>query len=227
MTNRSTKAFISYLLSFVAITLVIQLSAANTHSTTISFGSSEATEAAASSQTKSPPLPTEIVLLLEVEDLPGMADAGSFWEGVFEIRVAEWNEVEDATRAGSTEDLGETLIKAPAPRRNFISERDRSFRISIPVTGALKERLQKRPAVQTFLLRSTVRLFDSKLDQNFAFKLNRVWQSKLFPDGVAKITLKILPDGSYSAWGPLPKNQPAGHTILEVPAAKTSVPTKP
>jgi len=70
------------------------------------------------------------------------------------------------------------------------------------------------------LLRSTVRIFDAQLDRNYAFKVDRIWQFKLFPDGEATITIKIKQDGSFSVWGPIPREMPPGYTIVGVPPTK-------
>lgn len=179
-------------------------------------------------KTTSTKQPAEISLILEVTESPGIANPKSFWEGVYEIRVADWSAVVAKTKSGgNTQELGEVLVRSSFARRAFSEKENRHVRLSVPVSGSLLRRLQQQTQTkQAFLLRSTLRVFEAQLDQNLTFELNRVWQSELFPDGEAKITIKIKPDGSYSTWGPMPKALPSGYTIVG-PPAKNNAPQKP
>lgn len=169
--------------------------------------------------------PSEINLTLELAELPGITNPKSFWEGAYEIRIADWKEVEDKTKAGNLGGLGEVLSRSSFSRHRVSDKTDWRVRVSIPVRDSLLLRLQQEAkAPQAFLLRATIRIFDAQLDQNVAFELNRIWQSKLFPDGEAIITIKIKPDGSYSTWGPVPKELPAGYSIIGLPAKKDAPP---
>lgn len=170
-------------------------------------------------------LPKEISLILKVEDLPGIANPKSFWEGAYEIRVADWSDIVDKTTSAGAQPTGEVLLHSSFSKRSFIDKNDREVRLSIAVAGSLLERLQRQgQTAQGFLLRSTIRIFDAQLDQTRAFKLNRVWQSKLFPDGEATISISLKPDGSYSTWGPVPKDLPKGYTIVGAPRSEDHKP---
>ena len=162
--------------------------------------------------------PEEITLIVAVEEMPGISNAKSFWEGSYEIRVADWKTVVAKTKSGGLQDLGSVISQQSFSQRPLSEKDNRHARISVPVKGPLLERLQQQTRnPQAFLLRATVRVFDAQLDQNFAIELNRVWEAKLFPDGEATITIKIEPDGDYSVWGPVPKKLPAGYTMVGPP----------
>lgn len=185
--------------------------------------------AAPVSQSRPFKVPAEIRLIVKVEELPGIANPQSFWEGFYEIRVADWSAVvEKTTLGGETQALGEVLLQFSSQRRSFLENENRAVTISVPVTGSLLERLQQQAKnPQAFLLRSSVRIFDAKLDKNYALKLNRIWQLKLFPDGEATIAIKVEPDGGYNIWGPTPKKLPAGYTTVGLPPDKIPPTKKP
>jgi hypothetical protein len=152
-------------------------------------------------------LPAEIKVILIVDELPGADKSGSFWEGVYEVRIADWRTIVEKTNAGEkAEDSGNTILQSSFSNRALSEKGNRTLVISIPVTGSLLERLQEQPKnPQAFLLRSTVRLFDAQLTRNFALKIDRIWRFKQFPDGEATIFIRIQPDGSWSVHGPAPK----------------------
>lgn len=180
----------------------------------------ELNQSKATNLAERPQPPEEIKLIVTVEEMPGIANPKSFWEGSYEIRVADWNTVVEKTKSGGLQDIGLVISRQSFSQRTLIEKDNRHARISVPVKGPLLQRLQTRNP-QAFLLRSSVRLFDAQLDQNFAIELNRVWEAKLFPDGEATITIKIEPDGDYSVWGPLPKKLPAGYTTVGPPQPAT------
>jgi hypothetical protein len=163
-------------------------------------------------------LPAEIKVILIVEEMPGIENSRSFWEGVYEIRVADWHTIVERGNAGNVEASGVAVLQSSFSRRSFSIPDNRIVTVSVPVTGALLERLQQQPQTpQALLINSTVRIFDAQLDRNYAFKVNRIWRFKLFPDGEATIALKIKQDGSFSIWGPIPKEMPPGYSIVGVP----------
>lgn len=169
-------------------------------------------------------LPKEIVLVITVEDLPGMKNLKSFWEAAYDVRIADWNALTTKPELAELPDAGDSLVQSSSARRSLVAESDRHLDISIPVTGPLAGRLRKQASnPQVFLLRSTVRLFDAELDRHYALKLNRLWQFKLFPDGKATIAIKVNSDGSYSTSGPIPKVLPPGYSIIGRPADPASV----
>lgn len=167
--------------------------------------------------------PEEITLIVTVEEMPGMSNPKSFWESSYEIRVADWTQVVEKTKSGGLQDAGLVIARQSFSQRPLSEKDNRHARISVPVKGPLLQRLQQQTRhPQGFLLRSTVRVFDAQLDQNFAIELNRVWELKLFPDGEATIKIKIEPDGDYSVWGPLPKKLPPGYSIVGPPQPTTN-----
>lgn len=176
------------------------------------------TVAAASSKLKHS-LPAEISLTVAVETMPGLTDANSFWEGVYELRITDWNSVTPAALSDS--EFGLVLTQLTSIKRSLVGKDERSVLISLPVEGELRKRLEaEENAPQAFLLRSTIGLFDAKLGRRYALKVNRVWQFKLFRDGKSRITLTIEPDGSYGVWGPFPDQLPDGYRLVGVPGSK-------
>ncbi|MEA2204986.1 MAG: hypothetical protein QOE77_1762 [Blastocatellia bacterium] len=167
-------------------------------------------------------LPAEIKLILRVDDMPGIDNAKSFWEATYEIRVADWQTIVERTKAGQDpEETGLTIFQSSFAHLDLAEKKNRNVVISVPVAGVLLERLQQQSQKpQAFLLRSSVRFFDARLDRNFALKVNRIWRFKLFPDGEAAIAIRIEPDGSFSINGPVPKDIPGGYMIVGAPATK-------
>lgn len=166
-------------------------------------------------------LPAEIKVILIVDKLPGADNSGSFWEGVYEVRVADWRTIVEKTKAGDkVEDSGNIILQSSFSRRALSDKENRTLVISIPVTGSVLDRLQQQPKEpQAFLLSSTVRLFDAQLARNFALKIDRIWRFKQFPDGEATIFIRIQPDGSWSVHGPAPK-EPGSMIIGGPPASR-------
>jgi len=212
---------VKHLLSSLLVALTLNLSivaAQQTSPNTIpdQSAASVSRDGQETRKTTSPKLPAEISLVLEVTESPGIANPKSFWEGVYEIRVADWSAIVANTKSGgSKSELGELLVRSSFSKRAFSEKENRQMRVSVPVSGSLLKRLQQQTRTkQAFLLFSTLRVFDAQLDQNIAFELNRVWQQELFPEGEARITIRIKPDGSYSTLGPTPKVLPAGYTIV-------------
>jgi hypothetical protein len=204
------------------VLLLLFLSAVNLPAVSAQQSTKSSVVASDKSETARPSfkVPAEIKVILTVEEMPGIENPKSFWEGVYEIRVADWHTIVEKTKSGSgdVEESGGVLLQSSFTSRSFSGKENRTLIISVPVNGALLERLQQQPQnPQAFLLRSTVRLFDAQLDRNFALKVNRIWRLKLFPDGVATITIKIKPDGSSSVWGPIPKEMPTGYTNIGPP----------
>jgi hypothetical protein len=181
----------------------------------------------ASLQQQALKLPAEITLTLELREMHGIPNPKSFWEGVYELRVADWSDVVAKTKSGTKEDLGEVLLRSSFAHRAPTAKENRFVQLVVPVKGSLLERLRwETKTKQAFLLRATLRAYDGELDQNYAFELNRVWQSELFPDGKASITIALKPDGGHSTWGPIPPTLPKDHVIIGQPPQMTR-PEKP
>lgn len=182
-------------------------------------------------ETSSPPaarhakVPDEITLTIEIIEASGIDNPRSFWEGVYEIRIADWSEVVEKTKAGSSLDAGQLLVRSSFSHRAFNPKDNRELRVTIPVKDDLLVRLREETKrAQAFLLRSKIRAYDAQVDRNYAFELNRVWQFRLFPDGKARITLALKPDGSYNTLGPLPAQLPQGYTVIGQPGTLKSQP---
>jgi hypothetical protein len=161
-------------------------------------------------------LPANIKLTIEVEEMPGFDKPGSFWEAGYEIRLVDWRTIVERTKTGTDlSDAGTTLVQSSFAHKLLSAKDNRRLVVMLPVKNMLLQRLQDQANnPQAFSLRSSVRLYDAQLDRNFTFKVDRVWQFKLFPDGEAGISIKIKPDGAFSVFGPMPKTLPPGYTVV-------------
>jgi hypothetical protein len=193
------KRFLPVLLLLLAQPAALAQDSARTNN---SQGSEKSAPAAASFK-----VPAAIKVILKVDESPGADNSKSFWEGVYEVRVADWRTIVDKTKAGEkVEDSGNVILQSSFSSRALADKTNRTLVISIPVSGSLLERLEQQPKEpQAFLLNSTVRLFDAQIERNFALKIDRIWRFKQFPDGEATIFIRIKPDGSWSVHGPAPK----------------------
>lgn len=178
-------------------------------------------EAVKTSQSRPFKLPAEIRLILKVEEMLGIENPKSFWEGTYEIRVVDWSTIDERTKAGAdASEAGLVVLQSSFTHRS-LSDENRRLTVSLPVNGSLLEHLQlQQQNPQAFSLRSTLRFYDAQLDRNSVFTVNRIWRFKSFPDGEATITIKIKPDGAFSVWGPIPKDAPASYTIIGNPTTK-------
>jgi len=161
-------------------------------------------------------LPASIKLTIEVEEMPGFDKAGSFWEAGYEIRLVDWRTIVERTKSGADlADAGIPLIQSSFSHKLLAGKENRRLLVTLPVKDDLFQRLQnQKDNPQSFSLRSSVRLYDAQLDRNYTFKVDRVWQIKLFPEGDAHISIKIKPDGAFSVFGPMPKTLPPGYTVV-------------
>lgn len=210
---------LSLQLFLLATVTLFAVSAQQARKTGQSETTTEKTEAANASQSKPFKLPEEIKLTLKVEEMPGLENPKSFWEGTYEIRVADWSTIDARTKAGADAvDAGVVLLQSSFSHRSLSADENRRLIVSLPVNGPLRERLQQqRQNPQAFSLRAKVRFYDGQLDRNSAFSINRIWRFGNFPDGEATITIKIKPDGGFSVWGPIRKDAPASYTIIGNP----------
>jgi hypothetical protein len=161
-------------------------------------------------------LPANVKLVIEVEEMPGRDNPSSFWEAGYEIRLIDWRTVVERTKSGiEVGDAGIILTQSSFAHKSLSEKDNRRLVVILPVKGTLLERLQEQAHnPQAFSLRSSVRLYDAQLDRNYTFKVDRIWQFKLFPDGEAAISINIKPDGAFSVWGPVPRTLPPGYTVV-------------
>src|SRR5207237_9113879 len=105
---------------------------------------SEKSEAAKTSQSQPVKLPAEIRLILKVEEMPGIENPKSFWEGTYEIRVVDWSTIVERTKSGSDAgDAGLVLLQSSFTRRSLSENENRRLTVSLPVNGHLLEHLQQ------------------------------------------------------------------------------------
>jgi hypothetical protein len=161
-------------------------------------------------------LPANIKLTIEVEEMPGFDKPGSFWEAGYEIRLVDWRTIVESTKSGADfADAGTPLVQSSFAHKLLYDKESRRLVVTLPVRDTLLRHLQDQANnPQAFSLRSSVRLYDAQLDRSFAFKVDRIWQFKLFPDGEASVSIKIKPDGAFSVFGPMPKTLPPGYTVV-------------
>lgn len=144
--------------------------------------------------------PTNLTLIFELQDLPGIKEAESYWEVSYQWRIADQREFERWSEAGENPatlaSVG-TLLSRRSFKLGGLSEaRNRRFEVSVPVKGKLLEQLseaERRP--QVVWLNATVRIHDAKLDRDVIRKLNPAWEPHSYREGVSRVRIELLPDG--------------------------------
>src|SRR6266498_3838843 len=75
-------------------------------------------------------VPAEIKVILKVEEMPGIEKPKSFWEGVYEIRVADWGTIVENMKSGAdAEDSGAVLLQSSFASRGVSEKENRSVTI--------------------------------------------------------------------------------------------------
>lgn len=147
----------------------------------------------------SPP-PSELRLVLELQDLPGLNAAGSYWEVSYNWRIANqrdfdrWSENGEDTKSP----VGMLLSKDSFRRGDLSSSQNRRFEVAIPVKGELRRQLhnaEREP--QVLWLNATVRIHDATLGADVIKKINPVWVPRRFyADGKANVRVELMNNGN-------------------------------
>lgn len=159
-----------------------------------------ASRASAQDLVKSPSMPKQLTLNLELQDLPGRDMATSAWEVTYQWRIGNERDFERWTATGYMPEgqgtVGILLSKQSFTRRNLSLSESRRFHVSVPVRGELLERLRNvRQNPQVVWLQSTVRISDAKLGTNVIKKVNPVWGPTFFSEGVAHVRMELTSEG--------------------------------
>ena len=161
---------------------------------------SAASTAAGQASGNAPSIPSQLTLSLELQGLPGRDVAKSAWEVSYEWRIADERDFDRWAATGHMPEgqgtVGILLSKQSFARRNLSLSESRRFNTSIAVRGELRERLRNaRQRPQIVWLQSTVRIIDAKLGADVIKKVNPVWGTKFFSEGVANVRMELTSDG--------------------------------
>lgn len=144
--------------------------------------------------------PGNLTLIFELQDLPGIKQAESYWEVSYQWRIADQREFEQWSEAGedtATLDNVGTLLSRQTFKLSGLSEtRNRRFEVSVPVKGMLLKQLSeagRRP--QVVWLDAAVRIYDAKLNRDVFRRVNPAWESHSYREGVSHVRIELLPDG--------------------------------
>jgi hypothetical protein len=143
--------------------------------------------------------PSELRLILELQDLPGLNAAGSYWEVSYHWRIANQKDFDRWSENGENmkSPIGMMLSKDSFRRDNLSSSENRRFEISIPVKGELHRQLHnagRQP--QVLWLDATVRIHDATLGTDVIKKINPVWAPRrYYPDGQAHVRVELMNNG--------------------------------
>jgi hypothetical protein len=143
--------------------------------------------------------PSELSLVLELQDLPGLNAAGSYWEVSYQWRIANQKDFDRWSEQGEDTKMpvGMMLSKDSFKRGNLSSYENRRFEISIPVKGELRRQLhnaERQP--QVLWLDATMRIHDATLGTDIIKKINPVWGPRRFyHDGKANVRIELMNNG--------------------------------
>jgi hypothetical protein len=144
--------------------------------------------------------PRNLTLTFELQDLPGIKEAGSYWEVSYQWRIAdrqEFNRWSDAGEDPATLDGVGMLLSSQSFKLSGLSEsRNRRFEVSVPVKDELLERLSeadRRPQVSW--LYANLLIHDAKLGTDVIRKVNPAWGPDFYREGVSRVRIELLPDG--------------------------------
>jgi hypothetical protein len=146
-----------------------------------------------------PSPPKNLTLAFELQDLPGIEEAGSYWEVSYQWRIADRQEFNRWSGAGedpATLSGFGMLLSSQSFKLSKLSEsRNRRFEVSVPVKDRLLEQLSepdRRP--QVVWLHAIVRIHDSKLGTDVIRKVNPAWGPNFYREGVSRVRIELLPD---------------------------------
>jgi hypothetical protein len=144
--------------------------------------------------------PSNLTLAFELQNLPGINEAGSHWEVSYQWRIAdrqEFNRWSDAGEDPATLASVGMLLSSQSFKLSGLSEsRNRRFEVSVPVKDELLERLSEADRHhQVVWLYATVLIHDAKLGKDVIRKVNPAWGPNFYRKGVSRVRIELLPDG--------------------------------
>lgn len=171
---------------------------------------------AAGVQTPDAP-PKNLTLAFELQDLPGIEEAGSFWEVSYQWRIADRQEFNRWSNAGedpaALSGFGMLLSSQSFKLSGLSESRNRRFEVSVPVKDRLLEQLSepdRRP--QVVWLYAIMRIHDAKLGTDVIRRVNPAWGPNFYREGVSRVRIELMPDSklrwSTSATPPWVAGQP-------------------
>lgn len=146
-----------------------------------------------------PSPPKNLTLAFELQDLPGIEEAGSYWEVSYQWRIADRQEFNRWSAAGedpaTLSGVGMLLSSHSFKLGGLSESRNRLFEVSVPVKDKLLEQLSepdRRP--QIVWLYAILRIHDAKLGTDVIRKVNPAWGPNFYREGVSRVRIELLPD---------------------------------
>jgi hypothetical protein len=152
-----------------------------------------------------PSLPSNLTLALELQTLPGLNAAGSYWEVSYQWRIADQREFDRWSEGGEdpASQVGTLLSKQSFRHGNLSSSQNRRYEVSVPITGELLKQMRqtaRRP--QVLWLDATMRIHDATLGADVVRKINPVWGPNSYRDGKANVRVELMPNGNLRWFTP-------------------------
>lgn len=180
-------------------------------------------------------VPKSTTIKINLLDLPGIKNEKSSWEISYELRILDEESNYYAVKAGkfkadSTEKVGEIIGKGNFTKKELWNKKNLEITQVIPFDEATQEKLRNQPknpinlatavldektvklakeqerSSQIFLFYGTAIIYDANLKKNIIIPLTWTYRFATYPDAKFEMTLKINPDGTYSAKRVLPQN---------------------
>jgi hypothetical protein len=142
-----------------------------------------------------------LTLTFELQDLPGLKAAGSFWEVSYQWRIADKKEFDRWSREGENlarqNSVGVVLSKKSFVHYNLSDQANRRFSLSVKVDGELRKRLQnagRQPVI--VWLDANVRIHDGELGTDIITRVNPAWGPNFYRTGSANVRMNLTKSGT-------------------------------
>ena len=174
-------------------------------------------------QLDAPKIPKAVALKFTLLNSPGLSQAGSLWETVYELRIVNEATYYQAIRDGkfknaNLERVGEVINKGSFTRNSFKDLQNREVILQLPLSEDVQARLRNQPKNriklaaaptienikisreheqkgQVFLLYAVVNFYDPALKKNVVVPISRTWMFARYPVAEFEIRLEITETG--------------------------------
>lgn len=151
------------------------------------------------------PPPSKLTLAFELQSLPGINAAGSYWEVSYQWRLADQREFDRWSEGGEEPGsrVGTLLSKHSFRRDNLGAGQNRRYEVSVPIKGELLRQMRqnaRRP--QILWLDATMRIHDAALGADIVKKINPVWGPSSYRDGKANVRVELMSNGNLRWFTP-------------------------
>jgi hypothetical protein len=154
-------------------------------------------------------VPEELILLLELQDLPGGATKGSFWEVSYRWYIEDKSKVEEQLFAGKNLSnlAGGLLLGKGSFRPPNLSTKNRRLQLTASVKDELLRRIQKNgEQPQLLWLIANIRVHDSKFSPDPSGVVETGWMLGTYPKGTIIVRVEVTPKGELN-WSRPSKSQ--------------------